>query len=620
MAVYTTDRIRKPAYFRIAPLARGRPNREPYVIGLDSEAERGKPFLFQFAHPRGSKCPIHGVRTDVLDISTAKHAGLWAIVDYLADHCTRKDVEYIVFGFNLQYEWTQLFHDVPHELQIATDFDVTLTTGKLHTAQIRATNNKRYMATVELGGTKRRIKLIDAMAGWVGAGHVSLDNAAKIIGVGSKNPKPKVFTRKAARTPEFLSYAVQDAELTQELGEYIMGLHVKYDVATCISAPHFAARVFRRRYMTAEIVAPSDVLEQFGLDSYHGGKNGFYLPKPMVLKNIWHYDIRSAYSEAMRQLPNPETAVWEAADKYEHGAHAIWEVTGFAKRCTYRGFMHHDARWVAGHFAKVRVTSYELDAALARGEVTITSCTGWIMRGDPGGPLLEFVDDFYNQKRTAKTDTDRAASKLFLNSLYGKWFQKTPLGNVTGYDIDTHEMVMTDPEQDFDYEAGGLYHPPIASLITGYVRAKIHLLEHQYKSVMTSTDGFFAYEPPDETQLGDELGMLTAEIGTLRIWRERLYVFKPAKVKHDKDCPSGCGKSHETFALHGFRGKLDQLMKMPLTSGIAFHYAAIAMITLKMSTRTYLCDIKGCKIRHKYQPGEFVGLPFDVLLSRSNSP
>jgi hypothetical protein len=607
LATYDAARIRKPPYFRLSPLTRGRTQRTPYVIGFDSEAERGKPFLFQFTHP--GNCPIHGLRTDLIDVPTGKHAGLWTLVDYLSDHCTSKDVEYIVFGFNLQYEWTQIFHDIPYELKIASDFDITLKTDKERSAILRATNNKRYMMTVELGGTKRRVKLIDAMGGWFGAGHVSLDSASKIISAGAKIAKPEAFTRKAARTAEFRAYAEQDAVLTQRLGEYITELHQTYDVPQCVSAPHFAARVFRRRYLSADILSPAPILEQFGLDSYHGGKNGFYLLKPMLLKDIWHYDIRSAYPEAMRQLPDPEQSTWQATDHYTRGSHGIYEISGYVKRCPYRAAMHHDARWLAGRFTRVRVTSYELDAALALGEITLTRCIGWVMEGPTNvGPLVRYVDDFYALKRHAKTDTEKASAKLFLNSLYGKFFQKTPLGNVTGFDIDTLEMVTTDPEQDHDYEAGGLYHPPIASLITGYVRAKIHRLEHQYQAVMTSTDGFFAYQPPIGPEIGDELGMLSAEIGTLRIWRERLYVFTPTKIKHEKDCATGCKLPHQTYALHGFRGKLPQLLRMPLKAGNTYHYAATAMVTLKMSTRRF--DGK------QYQPGEFVELPFDIVLAK----
>lgn len=637
MAVYTADRIRKPTYFKLAPYLRGRGKRKAYVIGFDSEAERGKPFLFQFAHP--GVCPLHNQVCDLIDVPTGKHAGLWELIDYLSDHCTRKDVEYIVFGYNLQYEWTQLFHDVPYELRIASEFDVTLKTGKLNTARIRATNDKRYMATVELGGTKRRVKLIDAAAGWFGAGHVSLDKAAKVIGVGSKLPKPKEFSRKASRTKAFAEYAIQDAVLTQKLGEHIIDLHEQYDVPLCMSAPHFAARVFRHAFLHTEIPLAEGSLEQLGLDSYHGGKNGYYLPKPALLKAIWHYDIRSAYPEAMAQLPDIETGRWEARDAYERGTHSLWRATVTTEPCEYGAIQcragHYQRRYRGGcnracsrplrderpdaggkhpsndhHAVTVYTTGYELDAAIARNEVTIIEASGYVFVGSVGGPLTDYVTTFYRLKRYARNDVEKAAAKLFLNSLYGKFFQKVPLGNVTGFDIDSMEIVMTDPSQDFDYEAGGLYHPPIASLITGYVRAKIHTLEHRYHSIMTSTDGFFAYEPPDMSMIGDELGMLSVEQGSLRIWRERLYVFTPAIVKHTKDCAEGCQEKHETYALHGFRAKLNDLLKMPLTAGLRFEYAATAMITLKMSTRMYG---KG-NARKRYDPGEFVSLPFDVIL------
>lgn len=617
MALYDANRIRKPKHFRLGPLRAGRSDRQSYVIGFDSEAERGKPFLFQFAHPDYMR------RVDLIEVGTEKNAGLAAFFDYLYSFCTRKDMEYIVVGFNLQYEWTQIFHDIPDALKEAAEFVIELRIGPddaIVPITIRAMNAKRFTLTAELGGTKRRIRFIDAMAFFP----MSLDKAASIIGAGNKLPKPAEFSRKAARSPEFLAYAKQDAVLTQKLGEYIIGLHKKYDVPTCMSAPHFAARTFRHVYMSSEIPLPTPDLEQYGLDSYHGGKNGFYLDKPRLLRNIWHYDIRSAYPEAMRQLPDIESATWSVADEYQPGTHSIWRATVRVKPCRY-GNVQCDS----GHFLSTRhyecpkscrarnarrsnrtdnsgtlgtsllrisATGYEIDAAMRLGEIEIVAAEGWVMRGPSGGPLVKYVDDFYRMKRYTKDSTERTAAKLFLNSLYGKFFQKVPLGSVTAYDIDTAEIVMTDPTQEHDYEAGGLYHPPIASLITGYVRAKIHALEHKYDSVMTSTDGFFAYNPPDVTELGDDLGQLEAEIGNLRIWRERLYVFTADATKK------------QTYALHGFRGKLAQLMRMPLKAGITFEYVAQAMVTLKMSTRKF----EG----QKYSPGEFVQLPFDVKLAK----
>lgn len=618
MALYDANRIRKPKHFKLGPLFKGRSDRQSYVIGFDSEAERGKPFLFQFAHPDYTK------RCDLIEIGTDKNAGLAAFFDYLYSFCTRKDMEYIVVGFNLQYEWTQIFHDIPDALKEAAEFQIELRIGPddaIVPITIRAMNAKRFTLTAEMGNTKRRVRFIDAMAYFP----MSLDKAASIIGAGNKLPKPAEFSRKASRTPEFIAYAKQDAILTQRLGDYIIALHKTYDVPTCMSAPHFAARTFRHKYLSVEIPLPSPVLEQIGLDSYHGGKNGFYLSKPMLLRNIWHYDIRSAYPEAMRQLPDIEQATWSVADEYQPGTHSLWRATVRVKPCKY-GNVQCDS----GHFLSIRnlrcpkscrarnarsddgsgsgaalgnlvfrisATGYEIDSAMSMGEIEILDAEGWIMRGPSGGPLTQYVDDFYRMKRYTKDSTERTAAKLFLNSLYGKFFQKVPLGSVTAYDIDTAEMIHTDPSQDHDYEAGGLYHPPIASLITGYVRAKIHRLEHKYDSVMTSTDGFFAYNPPDETELGDALGQLEAEIGNLRIWRERLYVFSANATKK------------QTYALHGFRGTLVQLMRMPLKPGITFDYLAQAMVTLKMSTRRFGGQ--------KFGPGEFVELPFDVKLAKA---
>lgn len=616
MALYTAERIRKPPHFKLGPLRQGRSARQSYVIGFDSEAERGKPFLFQFAHP----VLTNGQRVDLLDVETSKHAGLYRFFDYLYRNCTRKDVEYIVVGFNLQYEWTQIFHDVPDDVKEAPEFHlrVELEDHTVIPVIVRAMNAKRYTLTAELGHSKRRIRFIDAMAFFP----TSLDKAASIIGVAGKLPKPAEFSRKAARSPDFIAYAKQDAVITQKLGEYIVDLHRQYDVPTCMSAPHFAARTFRHKYLSTEIPLPVPDLEQIGLDSYHGGKNGFYLDKPRLLRKIWHYDIRSAYPEAMRQLPDIERAEWYVADEYKPDTHSIWRATVRARPCK-----HGNVQCDSGHFYTTRsrrcpsncrarnarrdggtdngdalggsvfaitATGYEIDAGISLGEIEVIDATGWVMVGPSGGPLVRYVDDFYRMKRYTKDATERTAAKLFLNSLYGKFFQKVPLGNVTAYDIDTAEIITTDPTQEHDWEAGGLYHPPIASLITGYVRAKIHRLEHKYESVMTSTDGFFGYVGPDGDELGDALGELEAEIGDLRIWRERLYVFT-AKLN---------GK--QVYAMHGFRGSLAQLLRMPLRAGNTFHYVATAMVTLRMSLRA----IDG----QKYAPGEFVERKLDVRL------
>ena len=586
MSVYNAARIEKPKHFRVGPLRSGRGNRPPYIIGFDSEAEKGRPFLFQFAHPSG--------RVDLIDVDGNYNKALSLFLHYLAQHCYRKDVEYIVFGFNLNYEYTQIFAALSDETKSSPEFIVN---AVIDTPQgdekfrVRAMNDKRYSFTVEMLGTKRRVKVVDAMAFLP----TSLNEAGKIIDAGEKMPKPEHFERKYRNTLSFIAYAEQDARLTQKLGEYIMGLHAQYDVRTCISSPHFAARVFRRKYMRADLDSLTNDLEQIGLDSYHGGKNGYYLTDPAHYKKIYNYDITSAYPEAMAALPNPEESEWQLVGEYKPGVHAIWRALIRYTGCKYEPIYTHDNKRLlpTNRKRKVTITSYELDAALECGCVELLSCTGYIMDGPKGGPLFEYVKDFFAMKRDAKSPAERTTAKLFLNSLYGKFFQKVPLGTVGVWDFDTEEFVMTNPEQDYDFQAGGLYHPPIASLITGFVRAKIHRLEHKYNAIMTSTDGFFAENPPDEKDLGKSLGLLTVAVGSLRIWRERLYVFTEK------------GTHKRKYALHGFRGKVAELLRIPLARG-AYTYAAQQMITLKMSIRAY----RGIR----YTPGEFATMEFTLDL------
>ncbi len=607
MSSYLAERIEKPKHFRISPLKQGRGKRTVHVIGFDSEQNTltARPMLFQFSRSGGENDA--DLRRIPEPRNDRQNPAFDIFMSYLYDYCTRKDTEYVVVGFNLKYEFTQLFGEMPDEIKALDEYEFRYTlrdaSGNLRASYIvRAFADKRYGVVVTNETTHRRVRMIDAAAFFP---NESLDSLSQMLGIGRKEQlASKKFTLRDLESEAFLKYARQDAWLTRKIGEYVMDMHETYDVPTCITAPHFASRVFRRHFLHREIPLPDPELEQAGLFSYHGGKNGYYLGGPKSLANCYAYDITSAYPEAMRALPDIENGEWHWSDKYEPGAHAIWRVAGEYRSCRYRGIMRHENAWHStGAITDAWTTSYELDATIAEGEFDIKSCVGWVFRGEPGGPLTNYVDRFFEQKRTAE-GAARNAAKLFLNSLYGKFFQKVPLGIVGYYDAENLDdggnltLVETDPSALFDYQAGGLYHPPIASLITGFVRAKIHRLEHKYEAVMTSTDGFFAMRKPDPADIGKHLGGLTVERGHLNIWRERLYDF----------VPRGGGKSK--FALHGFRGKLDELRKIPLRVG-AYQYSATQVITNKLSLKAY----RGVSFR----PGTFAELTFTLDLTATHA-
>lgn len=608
MSNYDVTRIEKGEYFGIRPSKRGRGKRTPYVIGFDSEADDSKPFMFQFSEPDLSEDD-----TWVFNVDEDTDAGMSKFMEYV---CRRllgrfgRKHEVIIYGWNLPYEWTQLFHDRP---DLAAEDEVTIfpmtvtdrTTNRSQVFKWHVYNDKRVFAKILHEQSGLTIRVLDGMMFY----KTGLDKAAKMLGLGEKyKPEPcklpgkwhenghkgEDISRELKDDPEFLMYARRDAYITRLIGQKIVSLHEDYDIPQTISAPHFASSVFKRRFLTREIERPEQDLEQAGLWSYHGGKNGFYLPGPAHIDRCWQYDITSAYPEAMRQLPDIESAAWKALHRYVPGVHAIYICTLQYTQCRWRGMMTYDGEWPeSGYIEDVALTSYELDAMVSRGEAKVITARGWQMVGDPGGPLARYVDRFFEQKLVSE-GVERETAKLLLNSLYGKFFQKVALGVVGYYDFDAGEIIEHNPDGMYDWKAGGLYHPPIASLITGYVRAKIHGMEHKYESIMTSTDGIFAMQPPDPADIGTDLGKLTVQEGSLDIWRERLYIFRSPDLEKPK------------AAYHGFWGTREQLESIPLAPG-TYKYSSRHMVTLKESLKAHKTVEQPDGAL--YEPGSFVMLP-----------
>jgi hypothetical protein len=232
-------------------------------------------------------------------------------------------------------------------------------------------------------------------------------------------------------------------------------------------------------------------------------------------------------------------------------------------------------------------------------------CSGFAFDGPIGGCLARFVEDMYAMKRFATSPEERLMAKLCLNSVYGKFIQKVPTGRESVYPM--FDVVDDDEQLRYrdhnmvtgGYRAGGLYHPAIASLITGNVRAQVHRYEHKYESLMTSTDGFLSLLDPDPADIGPELGKLKVKSGALSLWRERLYWF-------DSD------DGEDAWALHGFRARLPVLQTIPLEPGI-YDYRATGVVGLRDSLRAL--STEHGEPGQRFEPGQFVDLPFQLDLT-----
>jgi hypothetical protein len=142
--------------------------------------------------------------------------------------------------------------------------------------------------------------------------------------------------------------------------------------------------------------------------------------------------------------------------------------------------------------------------------------------------------------------------KIELNGLTGKFIQTSP------------DFTLVDGQLVKIRRAGGLYHPFIASMITGYTRGKkMHPLEHKYQALHTATDGIFAggfHKGAKQKTLG---AIVSEGHGDLALLRNKLYIFytdDPSEDTYESQVFEG--RHILKCARHGFQGTVGSLESM----------------------------------------------------------
>jgi hypothetical protein len=236
--------------------------------------------------------------------------------------------------------------------------------------------------------------------------------------------------------------------------------------------------------------------------------------------------------------------------RFEKGYPGIYRISGEVKKCIYPSIFDMRFKPVSGKVKNIWTTSYELESALKHKEVKIDKIDGFIwFEKDRSleNPFKRYVYHFWELKnKTPKDDPYYLFYKTLLNSLYGKFIQRTELIDEDGRKI---------------YVAGSLYNPFIATLVTGFVRAMIHDLEHRFHSIHTATDSIMTLKPISDKYLGESIGSLKFETkGRALILRNKLYVIKNGKGETIK------------YALHGFRGSPEDLLRMYKNRNFSYEY------------------------------------------------
>lgn len=527
------------------------------IFGFDTETVKGEPYTFQIS--------ADGEHADVVfcDGNTILDKFLEYIEPKLAPgHINVMYVHNLAFDLAVLLKKYQKLFIGNTKLRMkyrGVKFDFVI--AKVHFGKIKFPG-------------KKVLQVMDSYAFFTGSGKSSLEALAvqldlpyKKIGrmadIGERRYRPGSKDYK-----NFVEYARQDAIVEWHLGRWICAQYEKFDTRLCVSAPQFSMRVFRHYHLHKGdcIKFPPPQAVRGCLLSYHGGKNGYYVKGVNVVKKCYEIDVVSMYPFALKSMPNFLKGNYEYRGRFDPEYEGVWCITGTVKACKYPCIFSHDFKPLSGDIENIWVSSYELKTALDYEEIELKSCHGYIWVPDPAetrNPFGEFVDYFFKLKDTAKSPTEKLLAKIILNSLYGKMIQTIESEDGT---IKTAAQLKKDTEYKAKYiydadkgafienkggnifQAGGMFNPFIATLITGFARAYLHRLEHKYKALHSSTDSVKTVMPCVEDK---RLGGIKIEcVGKCILFRNKLYLHYNQAGELKK------------YALHGFIGRPEQLLKL----------------------------------------------------------
>lgn len=501
-------------------------NTSPRIVAFDTETCLGRPFALGVSDHTGKHVDCYAVapRQALLRFVHTirqhdRQAHLAGQSLIAAAHFLRFDLTVMMVGY-LGSRWRTHF-DREHFKVKVLDAVIEGHVGQPCFASIRFPN--------------RTVVLLDTAAYFV----MSLNRAAQMVGLKEqKLGKPTGLGYRRIPLVEIRPYLRRDVLLCHAVAKQIVRWWSDWKIRPAVSAPHFAARVFRHAFIKRAWVQVPASVEKAALLSYHGGKNGFYT-KPGWYPKVYSYDIRSAYCWAMTQIPDMTEGEWQWSKlKPRSGDFGFVSISGTTPASQkYPVLFTHDFLPLqAGEsFTRLTVTTHEytmMQSLYPAWRPSIISTCRW--KPDRIGPsdLSKYAQEMWTRRLKARKlfqATEEELYKLLANSLYGKFIAR----------------IEEEPGQ---YRKGEIFYAPVAAWITALVRCRIARLEHTAGAIHTSTDGFLTLKALPKSALGDTLGAVKlVNVGPAVIVRNKCYLhFRPdGSIDH--------------AALHGFQGSARDL-------------------------------------------------------------
>lgn len=362
------------------------------------------------------------------------------------------------------------------------------------------------------------------------------------------NSQDEAYVTRDAEIPYLFLKGFQERLVTQE------GVNLGMTIG------QMSIEIYRRSYMLSKIQFTYNSPNCF--KAYYGGRvEAFYLG---TLESKCHVsDIRSCYPDVMRNELYPDTGTIVPSTIKTH-KYGIGKFKMYVPESTFLPVLPHKESRSGRLFFPVGTFTgwwsyHEVRYAIECGAEIIEEYEG---EGTNAGvaPFIDYIDYFYEKRLLAKAKGDQfdiLLYKLFMNNLYGKFFQWRGGNKMTRDPIPVYKLEKYFEHPDFETKKVGpfyWYHLPKEEkpkhsnfmwglYITSYARIKLHkalatVKKRGYTPVYCDTDSIM-YTNLENKELPDPGLTISKKLGDWDKETFDLAIFRQAKAyilyKQDKE-------------------------------------------------------------------------------------
>lgn len=385
-----------------------------HLIVVDTETNIVKDGEFNQAQTFRLGCAIYLRWDSALNKWNEEEVELWKVEDFykLLDRVSKGKRKIVLFAHNAAFDYTILKMDT-YLSDRGFEIDMRTTDSVFIINALKKVEDGTFSIT--FADTMNYYKM-------------SLKKLGKIFG------EEKMFTPDFENVTDFMlmKYCKQDTRVLSELMKQhieFIGLHDLGNFKLTIASQAFNA--YRHRFMKERILVHTfDDIIDMELASYRGGRCEVF--KMGKFKKVYKLDINSMYPYVMRNNLYPnislskktlDISVKKVEGLIDEGVYVLGDCRIELKEPLI-AVKKAKLMFPIGKIKQV-LTSPEIDYILKHPEVGKVVSVDKCCTYEQKNLFKEYVDYFYALRKSTTNSAHEAMSKLFLNSLYGKFGQRS---------------------------------------------------------------------------------------------------------------------------------------------------------------------------------------------------